>query len=490
MKTRHLLSVLVMLLFATSSAFAVDYYLVGSFNDWEKNDDYKLTLTNSEVNEYSITTTLAENATLKVISSEDTWYPDGKGNDYVVSTAGTYTVYFRPNGNGNGDWYYGVIYATIAATPSYSLTAEESEYGSVVFKVSGEEVTSAEENDEVTVVVTPKEGYDAEDITVKVYTSFEESQAPSLVDMKTTVDTQQVNETTWTFTMPANNVFVVVTYKEAEVPVDKTDLQTALESADQVLDGIDKADYEEVDFTQFENAKTAAEAVLAKEDATQQEVNDAITALQNAITALNSAIDEENGHRFTKSIPSMGWATFISDNPVKCKTAAVSLYTITSIDVALGTISLSEPLSVLPANTPALIFNQSTAAEITLRWGADMTADEVTAAPEFMGTPFAATVVTADDMQDNDYYVLRGENFVWVKDPGTIAGGKCYLKVAKTAAPAPSLSFVDGEGTTGIENIAQPSTLSNQPIYDLNGRRVAQPTKGLYIINGKKVILK
>lgn len=119
-----------------------------------------------------------------------------------------------------------------------------------------------------------------------------------------------------------------------------------------------------------------------------------------------------------------------------------------------------------------------------------MTADEVTAAPEFMGTPFAATVVTADDMQANDYYVLRGENFVWVKDPGTIAGGKCYLKVAKTAAPAPSLSFVDGEGTTGIENIAQPSTLSNQPIYDLNGRRVAQPTKGLYIINGKKVILK
>ena len=69
MKTRHLLSVLVMLLFATSSAFAVDYYLVGDFNNWEINDDYKLTLTNSEVPEYSITTTLAENEKLKVISS-------------------------------------------------------------------------------------------------------------------------------------------------------------------------------------------------------------------------------------------------------------------------------------------------------------------------------------------------------------------------------------------------------------------------------------
>ena len=45
--------------------------------------------------------------------------------------------------------------------------------------------------------------------------------------------------------------------------------------------------------------------------------------------------------------------------------------------------------------------------------------------------------------------------------------------------------------TTGIEhNIAQPSTLDAQPYYDLNGRRVAEPTKGVYIQNGKKVVIK
>ena len=27
-------------------------------------------------------------------------------------------------------------------------------------------------------------------------------------------------------------------------------------------------------------------------------------------------------------------------------------------------------------------------------------------------------------------------------------------------------------------------------VYDLSGRRVVQPTKGLYIVNGKKVIIK
>jgi hypothetical protein len=42
--------------------------------------------------------------------------------------------------------------------------------------------------------------------------------------------------------------------------------------------------------------------------------------------------------------------------------------------------------------------------------------------------------------------------------------------------------------STGIA----PSTFNFQPsaIYDLQGRRVSNPTKGLYIVNGKKVIVK
>jgi hypothetical protein len=49
--------------------------------------------------------------------------------------------------------------------------------------------------------------------------------------------------------------------------------------------------------------------------------------------------------------------------------------------------------------------------------------------------------------------------------------------------------FVEAKRTsTGIA----PSTFNSQPlaIYDLQGRRVSNPTKGLYIVNGKKVIVK
>ncbi|MBQ8127166.1 MAG: hypothetical protein IJ176_02065 [Prevotella sp.] len=54
--------------------------------------------------------------------------------------------------------------------------------------------------------------------------------------------------------------------------------------------------------------------------------------------------------------------------------------------------------------------------------------------------------------------------------------------------------YVDGKQydygvITGIAGVKSAETKDAQ-IYDMQGRRVAQPTKGLYIINGKKVVLK
>ena len=42
--------------------------------------------------------------------------------------------------------------------------------------------------------------------------------------------------------------------------------------------------------------------------------------------------------------------------------------------------------------------------------------------------------------------------------------------------------------TTGIENMEHSSSAIDQ-YYDLQGRRVAHPTKGLYIVNGRKVVV-
>ena len=117
------------------------------------------------------------------------------------------------------------------------------------------------------------------------------------------------------------------------------------------------------------------------------------------------------------------------------------------------------------------------------------------------GTYKIPTLESAADLSDNDLlysdgsivgdgtiYVLSKQNgevgFYKLADAVTVPAGKGYLKVA---AGAPDFIGFGGE-TTGIETAK--TVKANGEYYNLAGQRVAQPTKGLYIVNGKKVIIK
>lgn len=61
------------------------------------------------------------------------------------------------------------------------------------------------------------------------------------------------------------------------------------------------------------------------------------------------------------------------------------------------------------------------------------------------------------------------------------------------AARALTLSFDNGDGTTDIisvKDIDGMGVMNDAAIYDLSGRRVEQPTRGIYVKNGKKFIVK
>jgi hypothetical protein len=77
--------------------------------------------------------------------------------------------------------------------------------------------------------------------------------------------------------------------------------------------------------------------------------------------------------------------------------------------------------------------------------------------------------------------------FVKVKSGVKIPAGKAYLYIATPPTSRDFLGFDDE--TTGIESVEQAAKADNQ-YFNLAGQRVAQPTKGLYIVNGKKVIIK
>lgn len=59
------------------------------------------------------------------------------------------------------------------------------------------------------------------------------------------------------------------------------------------------------------------------------------------------------------------------------------------------------------------------------------------------------------------------------------------LRVAKTWADA-----VKYKSSTAIEQVAAKQKAAKNEFFNLAGQRVAQPTKGLYIVNGKKVVVK
>lgn len=89
--------------------------------------------------------------------------------------------------------------------------------------------------------------------------------------------------------------------------------------------------------------------------------------------------------------------------------------------------------------------------------------------------------------------VAESVGFYKVDENGTwVNANTAYLAVAAAEAPSRGFFPFDDDETTGINQIenAQPATVKDAVIYNLNGQRVMNPTKGLYIVNGKKVIIK
>ena len=149
---------------------------------------------------------------------------------------------------------------------------------------------------------------------------------------------------------------------------------------------------------------------------------------------------------------------------------------------AAGTVTLTEVTAAVPAGTP-LILEGTAATEYTVPVVASATALEVNllkagdGTSEFDGTTY-------------DYLLASDGKFHQISS-GTIAVGKAYLHCESdpTAAGARALTIEIGGKTTGINKV-EAAVAGDAEVYNLLGQRVAQPTKGLYIVNGKKVIIK
>ena len=191
------------------------------------------------------------------------------------------------------------------------------------------------------------------------------------------------------------------------------------------------------------------------------------------------------------------YATYYKDEAVRLEEKDkndIELCTITAVED--GKAVLSDASNTMPKNTPFLVHNNGTEEKTILLIPCNDPDLVVTVANEFIGTLTEKTF-TEDDMKAADYYVCNGKEFIKVRGAGTLAANKAYLKVTGNApASIPFRRSIDGngEGTTGIDNVnPNPNLNDNEATwYDLGGRRLqGKPAqKGIYIKNGKKVVVK
>ena len=144
--------------------------------------------------------------------------------------------------------------------------------------------------------------------------------------------------------------------------------------------------------------------------------------------------------------------------------------------------------SSIEANTPYLVCGATTDFEYTFTGFGAATTTSYT-----VGL-FTGTYVDYKTTANSGTYVLQKNNgdvaFYLVGESAqpTVGAYRCYMTY-EAAAGAPKFSLGRGEGTTSIDKAQL--TIDNVVIYDLMGRKVSTMEKGgVYIVNGKKVVIK
>ena len=206
-------------------------------------------------------------------------------------------------------------------------------------------------------------------------------------------------------------------------------------------------------------------------------------------TALSNTFKLFQGYEV--QVAAKEFITYYKDEPLYADTetsADAELYTIQSVSADQAT--LSAAIQTAPSLTPLLIFNNSDQAKTFLLIPANEEPNlALTVAPEFQGTLTATTIAASTEGQTN--YALNGKAFVFVKNAIEVGANKAWLSVSNSNARAITLVF---DETTGVseKGIVNSEKFATATWYDLNGRKLDKmPTKkGVYIMNGRKVVVK
>ena len=196
---------------------------------------------------------------------------------------------------------------------------------------------------------------------------------------------------------------------------------------------------------------------------------------------------------FTFKQAALGFATFHA--PVAVEIPAGVLAYVADVDEENSTLKMYRlEGNTIPANTPVLLYNESAKTEnqnvdieIVDSYTGDES-DEISTKNGFYGTVAAETYpenTTVYSLQKNKAGTMVG--FYQKANTTTLAGFKAWVKIAGANSARAFTIIFDGDDATGLKE-ALGLENENVEIYDLSGRRLDKPTKGINVVGGKLVI--
>ena len=179
---------------------------------------------------------------------------------------------------------------------------------------------------------------------------------------------------------------------------------------------------------------------------------------------------------------STGFATFCSSQPLDF-TGITTLEAYYAKTVEDGNVYLQKVYGIVPAGTGLVIKGTTTNIPVAESDGETIE-----------GNLLIGVTAETEVNSTNDYVLVEKNNAAVFVQTGvnkaTVAASHAYLRVSAAQARTRTIG-IGGEGTTGIERrFVDDNEQGEEVIYNLNGQRVKNPRKGLYIINGKKVLVK
>lgn len=181
------------------------------------------------------------------------------------------------------------------------------------------------------------------------------------------------------------------------------------------------------------------------------------------------------------TVSAAGWATLYAPVALTIPEGLTGVYTAA---VEGNTLKLTALTGEIPANTPVLI--EATAATYNFNINYNAAAQSA----ETDGKGLSGTIEAINTPESTIFTLQKPENMEigFYKFNGqTLQGFRAYGdNLLGSTSAAAGLTFEKGD-VTAIENV-EINDGKQTVIYDLSGRRVEKMLKGIYIVNGKKVI--